>query len=74
MKSIYGKHAWMVGILILLAPSCKAPDNQVRPNILLVMCDQLRFDRSGIMGDRNVRTPNIDALAGEGFLFKNAYW
>ena len=37
------------------------------------MCDQFRFDRLGIMGDSVIKTPNIDALAREGLLFKNAY-
>ena len=37
------------------------------------MCDQFRYDRLGVMGDATIQTPNLDALAQEGFLFKNAY-
>ena len=57
----------------LLTLSCKGPEVPAKPNIVMVMCDQMRFDRFGAMGDPNVITPTIDALAGEGLLFKNTY-
>jgi arylsulfatase A-like enzyme len=73
MKSLNGIPALIVLLALLLTASCKKAETPVRPNILLVMCDQMRFDRYGAMGDQNVRTPNIDALSREGLLFKNAY-
>jgi len=39
-----------------------------RPNLLLIMCDQLRWDALGCTGG-NARTPNIDALASDGVTF-----
>ncbi|MBT3273441.1 MAG: sulfatase-like hydrolase/transferase, partial [Spirochaetales bacterium] len=45
----------------------------MKPNIVLVMCDQLRYDRLGVMGDPIIQTPNIDALSREGLIFENAY-
>jgi len=36
-----------------------------RPNLLVFFCDQLRIDLLGAYGDSLVRTPNLDALAGE---------
>lgn len=44
-----------------------------RPNILLITCDQLRYDYVGAYGCDFIETPNIDRLAGEGCLFVNAY-
>lgn len=44
-----------------------------RPNILLLFCDQLRFDAIAANGNRQVRTPNIDRLAARGVTFTNAY-
>jgi arylsulfatase A-like enzyme len=44
-----------------------------RPNILLIMCDQLRWDAVGFAGNPIVRTPNLDRLAGSGVCFENAY-
>ena len=45
----------------------------VKPNILVIMTDQHRFDRLSCMGDPVLRTPNIDSVAQEGVLFRNAY-
>ena len=43
------------------------------PNILLLMCDQLRKDALGCYGNSVVQTPNIDALAAEGVRFERMY-
>jgi arylsulfatase A-like enzyme len=42
-------------------------------NILFIMCDQLRWDYLSCYGHRTLKTPNIDALAGRGLRFDNAY-
>ena len=42
-----------------------------RPNVVFVMPDQMRAQAMGCMGNPDVRTPNIDRLAGEGVLFEN---
>ena len=42
-------------------------------NLLLIMCDQLRYDCVGFAGARPVKTPNIDKLARNGAWFNNAY-
>ncbi|TDU71189.1 N-acetylglucosamine-6-sulfatase [Prosthecobacter fusiformis] len=44
-----------------------------RPNVLFVLCDDLRPDALGCYGSKHVKTPNIDRLAGEGVLFQNAF-
>lgn len=44
-----------------------------RPNVLLVMCDQMRGDCLGIAGHPDVKTPNLDTLAAQGVRFENAY-
>ena len=41
-------------------------------NVLLITVDTLRADHLGAYGDRDIRTPVIDALADEGVLFENA--
>src|SRR5262245_24658737 len=43
-----------------------------RPNLLVVMADQLRRDALGCYGDPNVQTPNIDALSRGGVTFTSA--
>ena len=44
-----------------------------RPNILVIMTDQHRFDRLSCMGDPVLKTPHVDAIARAGVLFRNAY-
>jgi len=44
-----------------------------RPNILLIMLDQLRYDCLGYAGAFPVRTPNIDRLAAGGAWMERAY-
>lgn len=44
-----------------------------RPNIVFIMADSLVTDAVGCYGSPFVRTPNIDALAGDGVLFENHY-
>lgn len=46
---------------------------QERPNILLIMTDQQRWDALGCMGNDVIHTPNLDALASEGTVFTSAY-
>ena len=56
-----------------LAMPEQRPSNSRPPNILLLMCDQLRQDALGCYGNPIVRTPHIDALAGQGVRFDNMF-
>ena len=44
-----------------------------QPNVLFVICDQLRADHLGFAGNPVVRTPNIDTIAAGGTVFDRAY-
>ena len=44
-----------------------------RPNILLIVSDDLGYADIGGYGSRDIPTPNIDRLAGNGIRFTNAY-
>src|SRR5688572_23966206 len=44
-----------------------------RPNILFCIADDWSFPHAGALGDKVVRTPNIDRLAREGVVFTNAF-
>ncbi len=45
----------------------------MRPNVLLITCDQWRGDALAAAGHPVLRTPNADALAAEGVLFARHY-
>lgn len=63
--------------LLLLAAPAPAPaavqDAALRPNILVVITDDQRFDQLGCAGHPVLETPNMDRLAAEGTRFRNAF-
>ena len=61
-----------VGAILSLAAAtpCSAAD---KPHVLLVMTDDMGWMDLGCQGNPKLRTPRIDALAGEGVRFTNAY-
>jgi N-acetylglucosamine-6-sulfatase len=44
-----------------------------RPNVVVILCDDLRWDCLGIAGHKHLKTPHIDRLAKEGVYFRNAF-
>ena len=44
-----------------------------RPNIVLILADDLGYGDVGVYGSKHVRTPNIDELAREGVQFTSGY-
>ena len=51
------------------APLLAAAAAQDAPNVLFIICDQMRADALGMLGNPNAKTPNLDRLAAEGVLF-----
>lgn len=47
--------------------------SDARPNILLIMTDQQRFDTIGALGNPMIKTPTLDGLARSGTSFTHAY-
>jgi len=45
----------------------------VRPNLIVILIDDLRFDECGIGGHPYLRTPNVDRIGREGAVFRNAF-
>ena len=60
------------GLMLSLVFSCHA-NAQKKPNLLFIMTDQQRYDALSIAGNRVLKTPNLDRLAKQGAIFKNAY-
>lgn len=44
-----------------------------KPNVVLIMTDQMRGDCLGIAGHKDVKTPYLDSLISNGVYFPNAY-
>lgn len=65
-------------LLLALLPTCDAPvapDTPApgRPNIVLIIGDDLGWPDYGFMGSEVVRTPNLDRLAQQGVVFSHAF-
>lgn len=50
-----------------------SPPESPRPNVLFILCDDLRPDAVGCLGSQHVKTPHIDALAEDGVRFENSF-
>lgn len=60
------------GVVSLLAPLAGA-EEKIRPNVLMIVLDDLNDWVGCLGGHPQVRTPNIDRLAQRGLLFTNAH-
>jgi len=60
-------------VLCVICGSSFAAEKPPRPDVLVIMPDQMRGDCLSILGHAVVRTPHLDALAREGALFRRAY-
>ena len=60
-------------LAMALAGGVEASPATSRPNILFILIDDMGWMDLGCQGNRHVRTPNIDRLAGEGVRFTDAY-
>ena len=49
------------------------PAHQARPNVVLILCDDLGAHDLGCTGSTVIKTPHIDALRAQGMLFTQAY-
>ena len=61
------------GGLALFLSSCMKNTKHKRPNIVLIIGDDISSDDFGCYGHPNIRTPHIDKLAANGLRFTNAY-
>ncbi len=65
----------MVSLVALssAAPLVGVASENVRPNIILILADDLGWKDAGFRGSRYYETPNLDRLAGESVEFTRAY-
>lgn len=51
----------------------KVKVNQERPNVIIILADDLGYGDLGCYGAKNVQTPNVDKLAKQGIRFTDAH-
>ena len=59
-------------LLSVVFTSCRNLETKKRPNIVLIMADDMGFSDMGAMGGE-IKTPNLDALAEKGILYSQFY-
>ncbi len=59
--------------MVRTSPETLAAEGAAKPDMLLIMPDQMRGDCLSILGHPVVRTPRLDELAKRGVLFRRAY-
>jgi arylsulfatase A-like enzyme len=67
---------WLLWSVLALFPGCSGtpPETaRVRPNVVLILTDDQRWDTMSCVGHPYLRTPNMDRLAREGVRFANAF-
>src|SRR4051794_27619117 len=63
--------------LLLLAALCavasSARAESAKPNVLFILCDDIRWNAMSCAGHPTLKTPNIDRIAHEGVRFANMF-
>jgi arylsulfatase A-like enzyme len=63
----------LLGALCLATPAASQAPSGERPNVVLIMADDLGYGDLGVNGATDIRTPNIDGLARDGVTFTDFY-
>lgn len=69
--NMFNKIQILLCVTLMVVTSCKAQTE--RPNILLVLCDDLGYADVGFNGSTDIITPTMDKLAKNGTIFTSAY-
>ncbi len=74
--NLTGSRLWLAGAILLISLSSSVnffADTSSRPNIVLIVADDLGYGDVGAYGATRLKTPNVDRLAAEGVRFTNGY-
>ncbi len=65
--------AAIIPAIVSLCALCATAAPGAGPNVVVITIDTLRADHVGCYGYKDIKTPNLDALAQEGTRFERAY-
>lgn len=68
-----GQIITLAGLLFLLPQNWARGFADERPNFVIMMTDDQRFDAMSCAGHPFLRTPNMDRIAREGVRFRNMF-
>jgi uncharacterized sulfatase len=64
---------WILLLVALLLSACGEIADERRPNLILIVGDDISYPDFGFMGSPHVYTPNLNRLAASGTVFRNGY-
>ncbi|MDG2168599.1 MAG: sulfatase-like hydrolase/transferase, partial [Opitutales bacterium] len=67
------KRLSIIIVSLLLIQCTVVAQDQQRPNVLFIICDDLNDSVEGMGGHPQAKTPNLSRLAAEGVRFTNAH-
>jgi arylsulfatase A-like enzyme len=63
----------IVFVFPLQFTACNSDEQSKKPNVILIVADDLGYNELGSYGQKIIRTPNLDRLAKEGMRFTDFY-
>jgi arylsulfatase A-like enzyme len=64
---------WIAALFAAVAAVAPSAAQQTRPNIILILADDLGYGELGCYGQKLIATPHVDQLAAEGMRFTQFY-
>jgi arylsulfatase A len=59
--------------ILACGPETRTANTDTRPNIILIMADDLGYETIGVNGGSSYQTPHLDQLAANGMRFEHCY-
>jgi N-acetylglucosamine-6-sulfatase len=63
----------LVAVNTVILTAIRAADAPAKPNVLFILCDDIRWNAMSCAGHPALQTPNIDRIANEGVRFANMF-
>ncbi|MBS1854127.1 MAG: sulfatase-like hydrolase/transferase [Acidobacteria bacterium] len=73
MAGMISRRELLAGTAVAAASAQSRPSGSRKPNVILILADDLGCHDLGCLGASDLKTPNIDALAAAGTRFTNWY-
>lgn len=73
MQSYVSALGWMTTLLVAASSASGRDSAPTRPNVVVILADDLGWADLGCYGSKYYRTPNLDRLAAQGMKFTDAY-
>lgn len=72
------RHTLLLLMIVLMGISCKSPmagenPGKSKPNVILIMADDLGWGDVGFNGNSVIKTPALDKMASDGMVFRRFY-